>query len=833
MKISLNWLSQYLDTEGLSLDEMSDMLTFAGIEVEDIHQQGTDSPLVVVAQVKSAEPHPEADRLKVCMVDAGEATGLRQIVCGAKNYKVGDKVPCALPGAVLPGNFEIKVGKLRGVESCGMLCSASELGLVDKEDGLWILPEDLPIGKPIVEFVKADTIIEVEITPNRPDLLSHWGMARELAAITDRSVGKDPGVKAPTAPAEDFIKLEAPELCPFYTGVKISGVTVKDSPEWLKERLVAIGLRPINNIVDITNFVLMELGHPLHAFDAAKVQGGLVIRSGREGEEFLALDGVTYKLKEGDAIVADQSGTALCIGGVMGGEDSGVSETTTDVILESAWFLPSAVRATSRRLGLTSDSSYRFERKTSPWNVIRASGRAIELIQEIAGGTVSPAYVAGKAPVMYPSDESAEIPAEGTAFSEQGTDYPITHILHNVSLDWVELDQMTERQITHAEASAILTRLGLEDPDNNGNWIIPPWRLDLGRSSDLLEEIVRVFGLDNIAPRSFGIFVEQSPIDTAYDYQMTLRRKLASLGFYETQTIKLISSEANADGTIAQVRDALPIRPLLDGDLIRVDLPLSEDHSIMRPAQTPGLIAAAVRNTNQGMTGLKFFELGRVFRNTGGGKGRDIEQDTLGVLLSGDLAPRSWKNTHPEASSFEDMVAVLEALAPGKPVRLVPARARDNAAYGADITIAGKPCGYAARLSLARCRELGLTKAVFVAELDVRKMQEVATAPFKAADLPQFPGSSRDSAMEVPIQTSNAEIEKAIQSAKVKLLVQYACFDVFTDPSGVKLPADRKSVAYTFHYRAQDKTLTAQEVDEAHKALLDHLAKQVKGLSFR
>ena len=287
MKISLNWLSQYIDLAGLSVDEMSDMLTFAGIEVEDIRQ-----------------------------VDVGDGT-LHQIVCGAQNYKVGDKVPCALPGAVLPGNFEIKVGKLRGVESRGMLCSASELGLPDKEHGLWILPQELETGTPISQVVKADTMVEVEVTPNRPDLLSHNGMAYELAAISGREYRPvsidDAGVEL--EPAGDFVRLDQPDLNPYYTAVKISGVKVQESPEWLKERLVAIGLRPINNIVDVTNYVLHELGTPLHAFDAAKVQGGIITRTAYEGETFKALDGQEYTLNCTDLVIADQSGKALAIGG--------------------------------------------------------------------------------------------------------------------------------------------------------------------------------------------------------------------------------------------------------------------------------------------------------------------------------------------------------------------------------------------------------------------------------------------------------------------------------------------------------------------------------------
>ncbi|MBD9278756.1 MAG: hypothetical protein EGS44_12970 [Akkermansia muciniphila] len=329
-----------------------------------------------------------------------------------------------------------------------------------------------------------------------------------------------------------------------------------------------------------------------------------------------------------------------------------------------------------------------------------------------------------------------------------------------------------------------------------------------------------------------GPFVTESPVDVAYNFQMGLRRKLAALGFYETQTIKLIASEA-ADGAIAQVKDALPLRPLQDGDLIRVSLPLSEDHSVLRPAHTPGLIAAAVRNSNQGVSGLRFFELGRVFRNTGGGKGRDIETDTLGILVSGDRTARSWADPRPEQASFEDLLAVMEALAPGHRFTLTPAKPREQAALGADVQLDGKACGYFARLSLARCRELGLDQPVYVAELDLRKMQEILTAPVKAAELPQFPGSSRDAAMELPLSTPNADIVKAIEAAREKLLVSYSCFDVFTDPSGEKLPADRKSIAYTFLYRDPAKTLTAAEVDAAHQRVLKALADKVKGLSFR
>ena len=402
---------------------------------------------------------------------------------------------------------------------------------------------------------------------------------------------------------------------------------------------------------------------------------------------------------------------------------------------------------------------------------------------------------------------------------KQGKGATVTNELGFVQLPWKALDQISGGSISHEEGARILTALGLKQvPDSPECWLIPH-RLDLTRPCDLLEEIVRVFGLDGIPSRFSGPFVAESPVDAAYNFQMELRRKLAALGFYETQTIKLIASES-ADGTIAQVKDALPLRPLQDGDLIRVSLPLSEDHSVLRPAHTPGLIAAAVRNSNQGVSGLRFFELGRVFRNTGGGKGRDIETDTLGILVSGDRTARSWADPRPEQASFEDLLAVMAALAPGHRFTLTPARPREQAALGADVQLDGKACGYFARLSLARCRELGLGQPVYVAELDLRKMQEILTAPVKAAELPQFPGSSRDAAMELPLSTPNADIVKAVESAREKLLVSYFCFDVFTDPSGEKLPADRKSIAYTFLYRDPAKTLTAAEVDAAHQRVL-------------
>lgn len=801
MNVSLNWLNDHLDLSNHSIQEIDDLLTFAGVEVEGIRQLGLSTELVVVAQIKEAVQHPDADRLKVCQVDAGEGD-LRQIVCGAQNYKVGDKVPCALPGADLGSGFIINEGKLRGVESRGMLCGASEIGMVDVEDGLLILPDDAVIGRQLKEMVESDTIIEVEVTPNRPDLLSHTGMARELSALTgiERKVHT-----YPISEAEEllsFISLSAPERCPFYSAVKISNVKVTDSPAWLKTKLEAIGLRPINNIVDITNYVLHELGHPLHAFDAAKVDQKLDIRLAKDGEKFTALTGDEYTLTEDDLLISDMSGSALALAGVMGGLDSGVTETTTDIILESAYFTPSYIRRTSRRTALTSDSSYRFERGTDSQNALTASAYAAKLIAEVTGGEVSSqTLTAGEAPSL----------------------------VEPVELDIAKLDQLMGGSISLGDAKLILTKLGLTELKDN-MWQIPHFRLDLSRHIDLVEEIARVHGLDKVSSRFNGIYVPASDVDLAYDYQLSVKKQLAALGLYETQTMKLIAHDAT-DNTIAKISDALPLRPLMDGDIIQVKLPLSEDHAIMRPSLIPGLIATAARNIRQGAKSLRFFEIGKQFRNAGGGKAKDLEAESLAMLISGEKAPASWANTKPHNSDLFDLKAIISALLPGSVVQLKP-RERDGFILSADILADDKPCGVFAQLSPARCRELDSSAPIYVAELDIKKLQQLNTGEKKVSELPQFPGSSRDAAMEAPITLTNAQVEQAVKKHNESLLVSYHCFDVFTDPTGEKLPTDKKSIAYSFHYRSPQKTLKSKEVDTAHQNLLDHL-KNTLPVSYR
>lgn len=789
MNVSLNWLTERLDFGSRSLTEVCDLLTFAGIEIEDLHETGVKSDQIVVAEIKEAVQHPDADRLKVTQVDAGEGS-LRQIVCGATNYKVGDKVPCCLPGAELPTGFKIGETKMRGVESKGMLAAASEIGLTDKEDGLLILDPSFQVGTPVRDLFDSDTLIEVEITPNRPDLLSHSGLARELAALLHtetKPVVKSHPTETTTDPA--VVTVDSP-TCPFYSVIKITGVKVAPSPDWLAKKLKAIGLRPINNVVDITNYVLHEIGQPLHAFDAAKVTGALHIRQATAGENFKALDEETYELQDFDCVISDQSGTPLALAGVMGGLDSGVTASTTDLLLESAYFTTSEIRRSSRRLFLTSDSSYRFERGVDPNQVLPASALATALILEIAGGeATATTTTAGALPPALP----------------------------DVTLDVDRMLQLMDHSISLDDAGAILTRLGLSSSDGQ-TWNIPSWRADLERSADLVEEIARVHGLENVPSRTGGTAVDESAIDRDYDRLLDLKKRLVSLGFYETQTIKLIAE--------SQLRDCLPLRPLQEGDLVKVARPLSEDHAILRPALTPGLLAVAENNLRQGAKTLRFFEAGRQFRNVGGGKATDLEADSLALLVGGEATPLSWTRKENRSLDLYDLKAAIQATLGNRAVQFTT-RPREGFLLGGDIQLEGKPIGTFAQVTPSRAREMGFKAPIYLAELDQKKILGLTPDMFQVEPLPQFPGSSRDIAMELPLKTSNAEIEKALAKHNDPLLVSVVCFDQFSDPSGQKLAADKRSIAYSFGYRSEKGTLKQQEIDDAHDKLRAHLEKSL------
>src|SRR6185312_1665565 len=491
----------------------------------------------------------------------------------------GDKVPLALPGAELIGGLKIRASKLRGVESEGMLCSAKELGVAEDAAGLLILSPEAKIGTPIRDLFPVDTILDVEITPNRGDLLSHFGLAREIAALTNkRFVGQAlrlPSKAAGDAPAlqKKGIKISALRECPFYSARRIENVKVGPSPDWLRAKIESVGIRSINNVVDVSNLVMLELGQPTHAFDADKLSGEINVRLAHEAEEFLALDGKTYELTPENLVIADDQ-RAVGIAGVMGGEETGVTDSTKNVLLESAYFLPASIRRTARDLHLPSDASYRFERGVDPQVILAASQRATELICEVAGGTAAGTIaVAGKLPPNPP----------------------------DVSIRYERANELLGIQIEPATADEILTRFGLVKNDTakrrESHWEIPSHRRDLQREVDLIEEIIRAHGIEKVPSKDRSRFTPLSAADRNYDFEAKLRRDLVALGLSEARTSSLI-----ARAEVAGANGAIELRN-----------PLSEDHVALRTTLIPGLLAAVERNIRAGAERIALFEIGNVF----------------------------------------------------------------------------------------------------------------------------------------------------------------------------------------------------------------------------
>ena len=777
MKLSFSWLKEFLPFKQ-SISEIVDALTFAGIEVEGVQQRGVDFDNVIVAQIESFEPHPNADRLSVCRVNDGSGVP-RQIVCGAKNFRAGDKAPLALPGALLPGGVKIKASKLRGVESEGMLCSSKELNLAEDAAGLLILPGDAPIGAPLSDIFPPDAVLEVEVTPNRPDLLSHYGVARELAALLDLPPAKLPELSTfPIGIREDsgLVRLEAPDGCPFYSARLIRGIRVGPSPGWLRQKLESAGLRSINNVVDVTNYVLLELGQPLHAFDLAKIKGGIVVRKATASERLLALDEKEYQLEPDDLLIADHE-RALAIAGVMGGEQSGVSSGTTEMLLEAAYFNPGFVRRTSRRLGLISESSFRFERGIDPEAVLLASARATDLLLEVAGGK---------------ADESVAI----------GGSIPNLHRV--VEMRPERCTKLLGMEVP--DSASLLTRLGLK-PAGGNRWETPSYRPDLARETDLIEEVCRMAGIQNIPSRLFGSATESSASDRAHDDLMHLRQKLAGLGLFEARTLTLVDEQA-LEYMLEPASDALTLRN-----------PLTEEQRILRPSLVPGLVRAAERNFNRGSSSVAIFEIGRVFRVA-----TREESVSVSVLVSGERQSKTWNQ---EAATFDlfDLKGILKTalskdliLVREQPTSFTPLLCRV-------IDGEGRQVGKIGQLRPGLAKEIGARDPVLVAELTLQPGETLK--PFRYKPLDRFPAVTRDVAFLADKELKYRAVLDAFASANEPLLVDIRLFDLFMDPDGEKVPLNKKSIACSLTYRASDRTLTQDEANAAHGRLKSRLAERL------
>jgi len=783
MKFSVNWLREFVDLPR-NAEEIAKLLTRAGVETENIETRGAKIDNVIVSQITASSRHPNADRLTVCEVDDGSGTK-RQIVCGATNYKVGDKVPLARPGAKLPNGTEIRKSKLRGVESEGMLCSAIELGLGQDAAGLLILSPEARIGAPIADLFPGDTILDVEITPNRGDLLSHFGLAREIAALTGKKL-KSTLRESKIDIKKSGVTLNATRECPFFSARKIDNVKVGPSPQWLRAKIESVGIRSINNIVDISNFVMLELGQPTHAFDADKLKGGINVRLARDGEKFLALDGKTYSLNSENLVVADQE-RAVGIAGVMGGEETGVTESTKSILLESAYFLPASVRRTARNLNLPTDASYRFERGVDPEMVLRASHRATDLIREITGGTPAKEIsAAGKLPAN-PAD---------------------------ISLSYQKCDRVIGLTIKPKTVDEILEGFGLKKIQTKGKngsseWKIPTYRRDLQRDVDLIEEVVRAFGAEKITGTDRSRFTPSSAADRSHDLESSLRRRLVAGGLNEVRTSKLLPRERFTFGEGA----------------IDLKNPLSEDHVALRPSLLVGLLGVLDRNIRAGTERVAIFEIGRVFEPPSG-----TEKRRVAILLWGNVGSEVHWRRENRPFDFFDLKGAIQLV---RKEKLSFRRARrSNMALAVEIVADNNLIGFAGQLSNSLSSKVDASGAVLVAEvsLDFPESSRGSYATFR--EFGKFPAVTRDIAMIVPEALTHEEIINEISRANESLLENIEFFDVFTGQEAAHLGLGKKSLAYTLTYRDKNRTLTNEEVTEVHARIRERLKREL-GVTLR
>jgi len=778
MKFSVNWLREFVDLPK-NPEEIAELLTRAGIETKNIETRGANIENVVVSQITASSRHPNADRLTVCAVDDGSGAK-RQIVCGATNYKVGDKVPLALPGGKLPNGTEIRKSKLRGVESEGMLCSPIELGLGEDASGLLILSADTKVGASVGDLFQPDTILDVEITPNRGDLLSHFGLAREISALSGNKLKRTPP-EPKTEINKSGVTIAATRECPFFSLREIEDVNVGPSPQWLRAKIEGVGVRSINNIVDISNFVMLELGQPTHAFDADKLKGGINVRLARDGEKFLALDGKTYSLKPDNCVIADQE-RAVGIGGVMGGEETGVIDSTKNILLEAAYFLPAGIRRTARDLNLPSDASYRFERGVDPDMILRASQRATELMREIAGG--SPAneiHVAG------------ELPADPA----------------DVSLSYEKCSRVIGVAIDPKNVDEILTRFGLQKnagTSKYATWKVPSYRRDLQRDVDLIEEVLRAYGIDKIPGRTRGRFISTSEADRTHDAEtLFLRERLAGCGLSEVRTSKLISRSASA----------------FSEGVIELRNPLSEDHVALRPDLFSGLLDVLERNIRAGAESVSIFEIGRVFIS----RAEKEEDRRLGILLWGTSSVPNWRSQTNRSFDLFDLKGALQCVVPNPSFR--PGKFPDFA-LSVEVYSGDESIGFGGQLSVNKS---SAPSSVFVAEVNLDWLSTSGSAK-KFRELDRYPAITRDIAMIVPEKLTHAEILRGIEEPAEPLLENVQLFDLFTTKEGADPTGSRKSLAYRLTYRTKNRTLTNEEVTAAHTKIRERLKREL-GVTLR
>jgi phenylalanyl-tRNA synthetase beta chain len=799
MRISLSWLATYVPLP--PAEELARRLTDVGLEVEAVERVGAALDGVVAARILSSERHPGAEKLSVCQVEAGQ--GAVQVVCGATNWKVGDVVPLATPGTRMPAGHRIDRASLRGVDSHGMLCSARELGLSEDAAGLLILPADAVPGTPLARVLGIeDVVLEVNVTPNRADALSHLGIAREVAAATGAAMAyPESGLKqqAPAASTCLRVSIEAPDRCFRYAARVVEGVRIGPSPAWLAGRLEACGVRSISNVVDATNFVLLERGQPLHAFDLDKVAGAeIVVRMARVGEKMVTLDGVERTLSPDDLVIADRD-RASALAGVMGGGDSEISAGTTRVLLESAWFEPTGVRRTARRHGFHTEASHRFERGVDPEGVVPALDRCAALIAGLSGGTVRRGAVDVHPHRRKPLD---------------------------VELPWARPGQVLGMPVSRKEARTALLALGFElraTGAKNGKFRVPSWRLDVTREEDLIEEIVRLRGYDAI-PETLPAVISDTPAQPRGALVTErARQALEGAGFSEAVNFSFVAPD-----------DLTPLAPGGGPSGIPIRNPISADLAVMRSSLVPSLLKVLAYNRRQRVEDVRLYEIASTYHPREAGAQDDAparEDLRLSGVATGRRHPVGW-SAGGEPLDFHDLKGALEALLESlgiDGVRFVAGGAtflHPRSAATLEWTSPGGSTvvlGVAGEVHPRVAAAFDLPRGVFTFDLSFPALAEAARLVPGHAGVPRFPAVLRDLAVVV---AGEVESRAVLEGVRAEPLVEdVTLFDVY---KGAPIPEGKKNLAMAIRYRAADRTLTDSEADAAHGRIVDRLKSELQ-----
>ncbi len=800
MRISVSWLGEYV-TLPPSVEQLAQQLTMAGLEVERIERPGEPLRQVLVAQIKESSPHPSADKLSVTRVDLGSGT-LLQIVCGAKNYKVGDKVPLAKVGTELPSGVKIVQASIRGVESFGMLCSEKELALSEDASGLMILDPGAPVGASLAEALGADdAVLELDVTPNRPDALSHLGISREVAVLN--RVALTPPViqlaESSRLTSEAIrIRIEDPARCPRYAGRVVENVSIAPSPRWLANRLKACGVRAINNVVDVTNYVMLEYGKPLHAFDLDKVAGAeIIVRLARAGEKLITLEGKERTLHPEDLLICDRD-KPVALAGVMGGGDSEVSPNTRRILLESAHFEPTGIRRTAKRHGLHTESSHRFERGMDINAVGTALDRAAAMIAELGKGTV----LKGRADV-YPRPPPPKV----------------------VRLRYPRVGQLLGAQVEENESHRILDALGFKrtgtPAGGAASYEIPTYRVDVDREEDLIEEVARIRGYDaipNTMPRGVA---ELSPEPISLEVERRIRAAMTGAGFDEVINYSFVSPQQLA------ALDAPAGIPLKN--------PLSVEQSVMRTTLQANLLQNLELNLRHQAQSVRLYELGRLYLpDPQGGKGsRPVAREPLhlGGLLFGNRERRGWTSKETVVDFFDAKGAVECVFArlgirESRFERVDHPFLHPRASASIQIGPKHEEVGICGELHPKVAKRLSLPASIYLFELNVETLYGVANLVPEFQPIGRFPAVLRDLAVVVPVALQNEEVRRVILEVGGPLVEDAVVFDVYV---GKPIPEGSKNVAYAIRYRSAERTLTDSEVNDAHQRIISEVQRRLGG----